>query len=372
MINTDRSTLFRLDMLNEQQLRVNYQMSTGKAIDKGSDDTKIYTKELYLNDKLNVFEGLKKQLEETNAQNTVADSTLGEIKNLLDFIKSETIKGRNDTNDAISREAIATQIEGAKENLYTLVNERVQDEYIFSGSQTNVQAFVQDENGKITYNGNPQLRKIAVEVDSYRQRGVTGFEMMSFDVSKGVSGQSLTFNEGERIIDENGREWKLNAAESVIVEYDEDGKATKNFIEVTTTGESPDKIHEITELPKNEDGTEKTFTVKHNTFEAIDDVIAALRNNDGDGISLALEDLNDAFNAANNAHGQLGGRNETFDTAYERVTSKLTHFNVLTVENSSADMTKVALESKQLELIYTSLYSTVSKLSNLSLVNYVK
>ena len=91
MINTDRSTLFRLDMLNEQQLRVNYQMSTGKAIDKGSDDTKIYTKELYLKDKLNVFEGLKKQLEETNAQNTVADSTLGEIKNLLDFIKSETI-----------------------------------------------------------------------------------------------------------------------------------------------------------------------------------------------------------------------------------------------------------------------------------------
>ena len=196
--------------------------------------------------------------------------------------------------------------------------------------------------------------------------------MMSFDVSKGVSGQSLTFNEGERIIDENGREWKLNAAQSVIVEYDEDGKATKNFIQVTTTGESPDKIHEITELPKNEDGTEKTFTVKHNTFEAIDDVIAALRNNDGDGISLALEDLNDAFNAANNAHGQLGGRNETFDTAYERVTSKLTHFNVLTVENSSADMTKVALESKQLELIYTSLYSTVSKLNNLSLVNYVK
>jgi flagellar hook-associated protein 3 FlgL len=358
-------------MLNQQQLKVNYQMSTGKAIDKGSDDTKIYTQELYLEDKLNVFQGLKRQIEKTTAQNDVADSTLAEIKNLLDFIKTETIKGANGTSDAISRQAIATQIEGAKENLYTLVNERVEDEYIFSGSQTNVQAFVRDDNGKITYNGNPNLRQSAVEIDSYRERGVTGFEMMSYDVAKNVSGQPLTFNEGERIIDENGREWKLNAAGTVIVEYDEDGKATKNFIEVTTTGESPDKLHEIAKLPTNEDGSQKIFTAKHNSFEAIDDVINALKNNDVNGISAALEDLNKAYDAANNAHGELGGRNKTFETAYDRVTSKLTHFNVLSIENNAADLTKVAIESKQLELIYTSLYSTISKTNSLSLVNYL-
>lgn len=371
MINTDSSTLYRLDMLNQQQLKVNYQMSTGKEIDKGSDDSKVYTQELYLEDKLNVFEGLKTQIEKTSAQNDVSDSTLAEIKNLLDFIKTETIKGANDTSDQSSRNAIATQIEGAKENLFTLVNERVEDEYLFSGSQTNVQAFVQDENGKVTYNGNPNLRQSAVEIDSYRERGVTGFDIMSYDVAKNVSGQPLTFNEGERIIDENGREWKLNAAQSVIVEYDEDGKATKNFIEVTTTGESPDKVHEIAELPTNDDGSEKIFTAKHNTFDAIDDVIEALRNNDTYNISGSLEELNKAYDAANNAHGELGGRNNTFETAYDRVTSKITHFNVLSIENNAADLTKVAIESKQLELIYTSLYSTISKANSLSLVNYL-
>lgn len=370
MINTDRSTLYRLDMLNQQQLKVNYQMSTGKEIDKGSDDSQVYTQELYIEDKLNVFEGLKKQIEKTNAQNNVSDSTLKEIKNLLDTIKSETIKGRNDTNDAISRNAIATQIEGAKENLFKLVNERVEDEYIFSGSQTNIQAFVQDQDGKITYNGNPNLRTSAVEIDSYRERGVTGFDIMSYNVGTYPSGQELTFNEGERIIDEKGNEWKLNAAQTVIVRYD-DGKATKDFVEVTTTGDSPDKVHTIAELPTNEDGSEKVFNVRHNSFQAIDDVIAALRNDDGDAISLALDDLNNAYNAANTAHGELGGRNKTFETAYERVTSKLTHFNVLSVENSAADMTKVAIESKQLELIYQTLYSTISKTNSLSLVNYL-
>jgi flagellar hook-associated protein 3 FlgL len=372
MINTDRSTLYRLDILNSQYRKVSYQQSTGNAIDNGSDDSVIYSKKLFIDDKLNVYNGLKTQIDNTTAQNTVSDSTLASIKDLLDTIKSETIKGRNDTNDAISRKSIATQIEGAKKNLYTLVNEQVKDEYIFSGSQTNVKAFVQDANGKVTYNGNPNLRKSPVEVNSYRDRGVTGFDIMSFDTTKGTSGQPLSFKEGERIIDDSGREWKLNPAQTVLVEYDEDGKSTKNFMEVTATGDSPNKTFDIKELPKNADGSDKTFTAKHNTFQSIDDVIAALNNNNPDGISSALGELNKAYDSANNAHGELGARNKTFETASERITSKLTHFKVMATENNSADLTKVALESNQLQLIYTSLYSTVSKVSNLSLVNYLK
>ncbi len=371
MINTDRSTLYRLDILNEQQQRITYQQSTKKKIDDGSDDSVVYSQQLFLEDKLNVYDGLKTQIQNTTAQNDVSDSTLANIKKLLDTIKQEIVKGRNDTNDDISRKSIATQIEGAKENLYTLVNERVQDEYIFSGSETNEQAFTQDANGKVTYNGNTTLRKSAVEVNSYRERGVTGLDIMSYKTTAGVSGQPLSFKEGERIIDENGREWKLNAAQTVLVEYDEDGKSTKNFIEVKTTGESPNKVHEIASLPTNEDGSEKTFTAKHNTFDAIDDAIKALKNNDGDAMSTALESLNNAWNAANTAHGELGARNATFEAAEERITTKTTHFDVLAIQNNDADLTKVAIESQQLQLIYTSLYSSISKASKLSLVNYL-
>lgn len=368
MINTSNSMLYRLDILNEQQTKVNYQMSSGKVLNDGSDDSIVYTRDLYIEDKMRTFEGLKVQLEKNNAQNDVSDSTLSEIKNLLEYIKTETIKARNDTNDDVSRRAIAVQIEGAKDNLYTLVNEKVEDEYIFSGSQTNVQAFVKDENGKINYNGNPNLRVAAVEIDSYRERGVTGFDIMSYDVSSASTGSPLTFQERERIVDNNGREWKLNSTESVIVEYDEDGKATKNFVPVTVSGESPDKVYEIADVG----GEDRTFTVKHNTFDTIDDIINGLNSNDGDAISLGLQDIGNAYNAANQAHGELGGRNTTFETAYDRVISKLTHFNVLSIENSSADLTKVAIESKQLEMTFTALYSTISKMNSLSLVNFVK
>lgn len=367
MINTSNSMLYRLDILNEQQTRVNYQMSSGKVLDNGSDDTIVYTQDLYIEDKIRTFEGLKTQLEKNNAQNDAADATLEEIKNLLDYIKTETIKARNDTQNEETRKAIAVQIQGAKENLFTLVNERVEDEYIFSGSQTNVQAFTQDADGKVTYNGNPQLRVASVEVDSYRQRGVTGFDIMSFDVGSASTGSPLSFKEGERIVDENGREWKLNEAESVLIEYDEDGNSTKNFVQIIVSGTSPDKVYDI----PNIGGSNRTFTVKHNTFDSIDAIIKSLNENDVEGLSTGIDEMNSVYNAANHAHGQLGGRNATFEAAYERVVSKLTHYNILSVENSSADLTKVAIEAKQLELTYTSLYSTISKMNSLSLVNFI-
>lgn len=368
MINTDRSVLYRLDILNQQQTKVNYQMSTGKVLDSGSDDTVVYTQDLYLTDKVRVYEGLKTQLEKNNAQNDVADSTLASIKDLLDYVKSQTIQGRNDTNDDISRAAIAVQIEGAKENLFTLVNEQVEDEYIFSGSRTNVEAFVQEADGSITYNGNGQLRTTAVEVDAYRERGTTGFDIMHYTVSTASAGESLTFEEGERVIDEDGLEWKLNEAETVLVQYDENGKATKNYVEVTASGTSPDKTYSIADIGSEEG---RVFSVKHSTFDVIDEVIKAFNENDMETISAALDKLNSAYNAANHAHGELGGRNTTFEDAYDRISSKLTHYNVLYVENSSADLTKVALEAQQLEITYTSLYSTISKMNSLSLVNFM-
>ena len=365
MVNNDSSVLYRLDILNQQQTRVNYQMSSGKVLDKGSDDTKVYTQDLFLNDKIRTYEGLQTQLEKTTAQNDVADSSLAEIKNLLDYVKSETIKGRNDTNDAISRKAIAVQIEGTKENLFMLANERVEDEYIFSGSRTNEEAFVQDSDGKVTYNGNPHLRKAAVEVDAYRDRGVTGLDVMHYDVKTVGPEQTMTFEEGEIIIDSEGYEWKLNEQESVLIRHDEDGESTTDFVEVTFTGATPNKEYEVADTGIN------TFTVKHSTFDVLDDIITALNDNDMEALSASIDDINSAYNAANHAHGELGGRNATFEDSYERIQSKLTHYNVLMVENSSADLTKVALEAKQLEITYTSLYSTINKMNSLSLVNFI-
>ena len=42
MINQTDQTLYRLSNLNAEQTRISYQMSTGKEIDKGSEDSTLY------------------------------------------------------------------------------------------------------------------------------------------------------------------------------------------------------------------------------------------------------------------------------------------------------------------------------------------
>ena len=68
----------------------------------------------------------------------------------------------------------------------------------------------------------------------------------------------------------------------------------------------------------------------------------------------------------------LWTKNKIFEVSLERISSKLTQYNILSQEIGAADLTKVAVEAKALELTYTALYSTISKTNELSLVNFLK
>ena len=83
---------------------------------------------------------------------------------------------------------IAGNIAGSKENLYDLVNTQVEGEYVFSGSDSSVKAFTMDANGKVTYNGNDSLRKIAVDEGSYRESGINGFEAFFYTTDSALKG----------------------------------------------------------------------------------------------------------------------------------------------------------------------------------------
>jgi len=80
MIDLTNSMIYRIGNLDDENERINYQMSTGKILDKGSDDSVLYGRYLDIEDDLRTYEGLKIQIEKTTAQNGVADSTVAEVK----------------------------------------------------------------------------------------------------------------------------------------------------------------------------------------------------------------------------------------------------------------------------------------------------
>ena len=125
------------------------------------------------------------------------------------------------------------------------------------------------------------------------------------------------------------------------------------------------------------------FEAKTNIFDFIDDTVNALKKLSSAGnpitdaesktlISKSVEESKKAYDGVNVSHSELGGKNKIFEISLERISSKLTQYNILSQQIGAADLTKVAVEAKSLELTYTALYSTISKTNELSLVNFLK
>lgn len=448
MISQTQQMVYRLGNLDVQQQKVTYQMSTKKELQNGSDDSVLYARIISVDDKIRTYEGLQSQVERTTLQNNTSDSSLSAIKELFRTMKQELLKANTATTSSEGITAIASSISGTKESMYQLANTQVEGEYVFSGSDSSVRPFEKDAStGKIIYKGNNQLREVAVEEGSYREKGVTGFDMMMYTSSTANKGGTLVFNQSSRIVDQDRNEWKMTTANAGVdlkfpatttstpplaaklidgnnkiwtlntstntlvdtvgntmpvtppvspetlyklkgsdntlgmginelVKYDSTGSiVTPTQVLVPTVGTTGREI-----VVPNVDGTK--FEAKNSIFDFIDNTINALKKVDSSGnpitdalskslISDSVGEFDKAFDAVNTAHADLGGKNQVFETSLERISSKLTQYNALSLEISGVDYAKVAMEAKALELTYTALYSTISKTNQLSLVNFL-
>jgi len=419
MINTSQNTLYHISNLNDESERINYQMATGENQYMGSEDSILYSDLIYLDDRLRVTEGLELQLEKTQVMNESSDAAMADLKTLLTSIRDDLIKSQNSGTTRNDKLAIATNLEGIRENMLDLINTRVDGEYVFSGSDTTEESFqIDDEfesNGKVTFEGDGFLREVAVQPGSYRERGITGYDVTFYTSSKANAGESFTFEDGESIIDENGFEWKLNFDKTQLQKYDYDGNVYHPLNTDATLGdvtaldissttaevEAWDGITPATE-PANPQAVRATYTIdnignvpsgkvleaKHNYFDDLNIIVNALEgratNLDGtvageisdeavfESIAIGIEQSTDQFDATNVGHGELGGRNAVFNTAIETIASQKTNYDILIQQTGGADLSRLSLELAALELTYQSLYSTISKLNELSLVDYLR
>jgi len=579
MIDQTSNMMYHIDNLNTQYERVSYQMASGEVIDQGSDDSKLYGTLIDIEDKIRVTDGLKDQIDKTRALNDTADADMAEVKNALDGIKVDLLQALNAGTDRSDKLSIAANLRGIRDNMYDSVNESVNGEFVFAGSDTTAQTLKKSADfevtGKIEYGGDGFLRKVAVQPGSYRDRGITGYDAIYYDASKARAGENFTFSDGERIIDEDGHEWKFNANRTAIQQYDKNGKLYEPAVEYAVTippddsvtvdlgyeddksfhidlgmdaatdaqgnysivingqsysyhaeGSSAKEIYDnLKEQLKNDgfmvsdlhdddqfeinslesmdmsvsdtdanytiskdvtekkgdytvtlDGTDYTVTTDGKTTQDVYDdlkaaieadgyTVEALKNGDqfvitngGADISISVSDTDEnyslwatnedeatadstavqgtynftlptepegrvlkakhsyfddlnviinaleghgtkldgrksfevsdgvvddivrdglektskQFDASNVGHGKLGGRNAVFEVADDKLTTQKTQYDILMQEWGGADLAKLSMESKALELTYQALYSTIGKMNQLSLLNYIK
>ncbi len=420
MIDMTNLMMHRVDNLNIENERISHQMSTSRKLQHGSDDPVLYTKLLNIEENTRTYKGLQVQIQRTTAQNTISDKTMQESKKMLDLIKVDLIRARNAGLDDSSRAALATNLDGVRETLITLANTQIDGEYLFSGSASSTRTFNKSEDfketGKVDFNGNGFLRSVAVEDSTYRPRGITALDAFMYPSDTAANNEQLKFTSNERIIDEEGYEWKVNDAQDAIQKFDKNNVLISPEIEISITGTprvfnaagaeiEPAKYttDRVQETKTGEIDTTRILEAKHNFFDDINIMINALNgystNSDGskadvlgeytkaDGtkaidqadrtvaineiLGISLEQTSAQFNSMNTGHAELGGRNNVFNISLERIEAKQVHYNILMQELGGVDMAKLAMESKSLEMTYQAVYSTISKMHKLSLLNFL-
>jgi flagellar hook-associated protein 3 FlgL len=351
--------MFNLDMLNKRNEKNTYGLSSGDALQYGSDNSKQYNEILSVKNNVKSYTSILDKIQLSSAYNTTSDSAVSNMKTALNSAQSLVMEALNGTNNSDTKEIIATNIESIKETILTLANSSVNGQYVFSGKNTDTASFEKDASGKVTYTGSNDNKTLNVEDKTYATQGVNGIELLYTPSQSAKVGESLTFSANEMILDKDGNEYQL-------VDTDADG--------VVDSLNTPTP----TSVTDNGDGTYTATSVsialesKRSIFDDLDEIITALRAGDSDTLSNSLEKINSAYDNVNVNHAILGTRTSYIDN-YEQITeAKLTNFNILYETYAGADLTALAIESQSLQNTYTALYSTINKINNLSLVDYLK
>lgn len=371
------STMYRLGNLDKYQAKLNFQMG-GSKLQFGSDDAVTFGRLTHTEDKIKTQKGIVEQIERADVLNKTSDTAMKEAKLLLEKIKAqELIKANTSTTSIEGLEAIAGVIEGYKQNLFNLANTQTEGQYVFAGSDASVKPFSMDAAGKVTYNGDSELRKVAVDEGSYRERGINGIDAFFYVADSASKGATLTFKDGDRITDQDGKEWVFDNVANTLTKTNWDG-STQTL--VVTPPVAP--ATEYTTTVPNTDGTK--FEARRNMFDMLDEAISSLRGLDSAGnptltyedrragISKAIDESTKAYDTAIIAHSELGAKNKTFEVSKERAEAKINQLSILEIELGSSNKSEVAVELKALEISYTALYSTINRTFELSLTNFLR
>ena len=371
------STMYRLGNLDKYQAKLNFQMG-GSKLQFGSDDSVTFGRLTHTEDKIKTQKGIVEQIERADVLNKTSDTAMKEVKLLLEKIKAEElIKANTSTTSIEGLEAIAGVIEGYKQNLFNLANTQTEGQYVFAGSDASVKPFSMDAAGKVTYNGDSELRKVAVDEGSYRERGINGIYAFFYVADSASKGATLTFKDGDRITDQDGKEWVFDNVANTLTKTNWDGSTQTLAV---TPPVAP--ATEYTTTVPNTDGTK--FEARRNMFDMLDEAISSLRGLDSAGnptltyedrragISKAIDESTKAYDTAVIAHSELGAKNKTFEVSKERAESKITQLSILEKELGNSNLTEVATELKALEISYTALYSTINRTFELSLTNFLR
>lgn len=322
MMITDNSIRYIQNNL-QRSARLQEQISAEKTILRPSDNPGQVGHVMSVNATISKNEQYSRNIDDGLAYLNQADSALNTIGETLSEAKRLALQGANDTVGSDDRNAIAEQIDKQIDALVDLGNSALGGKYLFAGQKNSQPPFYREPvTGEVYYRGDTQRvsREIvfgsSYEVDA---AGVTAFG----SAETGVFG---------------------------------------------TLTDSADPANQIND-PLNPG--KKMTKITGGPLEVLTNLRDNLRNNDTTSINQSLSELDDAVDVGLVQRVAVGARTKHLEAVQSQLNDQNTKLQEVLSNIQDADITKLAVEVAQNDLVYQASLSTSTKLLQASLLNYL-
>jgi flagellar hook-associated protein 3 len=170
------TVVFNLQRSLQRFMKLQTEMSSGRRINKASDDPLGTLRDLSYRGELAKIEQYRSNINGAMNWTRNYDGLLADLTNKLSRAKELAITMADEFPDANAREGTAEEIRGIFDGLMTAANAELEGKYVFSGYKTRSQSLVATADG-IVYNGNSGLTEIAIGTASKETVNLLGNEV---------------------------------------------------------------------------------------------------------------------------------------------------------------------------------------------------
>jgi flagellar hook-associated protein 3 FlgL len=143
------------------------QVSTGKRIEKPSDDPSAAAAAIGEHAEIANVEQYSRSATSVGSRLTVVDTVLSDIIEKITAASTTMLSARGTNQTPVQRESAAKTLEGIRETLFENLNTSFQGTYVFGGAETSTPPFVKDASGVVQpYAGS--TAEVKVDIDSNR------------------------------------------------------------------------------------------------------------------------------------------------------------------------------------------------------------
>jgi flagellar hook-associated protein 3 FlgL len=188
MLNSNM--LFNLQQSNKSMEKYQEQVTSGKKVNKPSDDPVTAVRGMVYRSSLNDVDQYQRNAGDGISWMTSTDEALDEVTSVIHRVRELTVQGQNGTNESSARDAIVKEINQLREHLGEIANSQIAGKYIFAGTDVKNPPYKADPtvvgSPKEFTNNNQEILELVVGQTNKVQINVQGSNVFNNDGQGGI------------------------------------------------------------------------------------------------------------------------------------------------------------------------------------------